>query len=87
MRYRLIRKVIPSKLEPLSKPNFTPDDGSQPSGSMQRVSECQSVVFCEAAARLRRAAAKTSLYSALFTQLALERRAFRAFCGEPSAGP
>jgi len=27
-----------------------------------------------------------SLHSVLFTQLALKRRAFRAFCGEPSAG-
>jgi hypothetical protein len=62
MRYGLIGKVTLSQVKPLSKPNFIPDDGSQPSGSMQRVSECQSVVFCGAAARLRRAAAKTSLF-------------------------
>jgi hypothetical protein len=62
MRYGLIGKVTPSKVKPLSKPSFIPDDGSQPSGSMQRVSECRSVVFSGAAARPRRAAAKTSLF-------------------------
>ncbi len=62
MRYRLIGKVNPSEVKPLSMPNLTPDDGSQPSGSVQRVPECQSVVFCGAAARLWRAAAKTSLF-------------------------
>jgi hypothetical protein len=80
------REVTPSKVKPLSEPNFIPDEGSQPSGSVQRVSECQSVVFCWGR-HLLKAGGSQNLSLHLFTQLALEPRAFRAFCGEPSAGP